>query len=48
MGAALMVAADWLGRMLFFPWEIPAGLMAAIIAGPIMVWLLMRVGRGAS
>ncbi|WP_336232223.1 Fe(3+)-hydroxamate ABC transporter permease FhuB [Thalassospira sp. CH_XMU1458] len=48
IGAALMVAADWLGRMLFFPWEIPAGLMAAIIAGPIMVWLLMRVGRGAS
>ena len=48
IGAALMIAADWLGRMLFFPWEIPAGLMAAIIAGPIMVWLLLRIGRGAT
>ncbi|WP_430475193.1 Fe(3+)-hydroxamate ABC transporter permease FhuB [Thalassospira lucentensis] len=48
IGAALMVSADWLGRMLFFPWEIPAGLMAAIIAGPILVWLLMRIGRNGS
>ena len=48
IGAALMVSADWLGRMLFFPWEIPAGLMAAIIAGPVLVWLLMRIGQTSS
>ncbi|SHM74209.1 Fe(3+)-hydroxamate ABC transporter permease FhuB [Roseibium suaedae] len=27
-GAALMVAADWTGRMIAFPWDVPAGLIA--------------------
>jgi iron complex transport system permease protein len=45
IGAALMVLADWMGRMLFFPWDVPAGLMAALIGGPLLVWLLLRTQR---
>lgn len=45
IGAILMGGADWVGRMVFFPWELPTGLMAAIISGPILVWLLLRVQR---
>ncbi|GGC89013.1 Fe(3+)-hydroxamate ABC transporter permease FhuB [Chelatococcus reniformis] len=39
-GGALLVAADWLGRNLFFPWEVPAGLCAALIGGPVCLALL--------
>lgn len=42
LGATLMVAADWLGRMLLFPYEIPAGLMATFIGTPYLLWLLQR------
>jgi len=42
LGAAVMVAADWLGRTVAFPRQIPAGLMAATIGGPYLLWLLRR------
>ncbi|PQV44822.1 iron complex transport system permease protein [Paraburkholderia sp. BL21I4N1] len=41
-GALLMVLADWLGRMLLFPDEMPAGLMAALICGPYLLWTMLR------
>ncbi|MDE1991483.1 MAG: Fe(3+)-hydroxamate ABC transporter permease FhuB [Rhizobiaceae bacterium] len=40
IGALIMIIADWLGRTLLFPYEIPAGLMASLIATPYFVWLL--------
>ncbi|SHN14796.1 Fe(3+)-hydroxamate ABC transporter permease FhuB [Roseibium suaedae] len=45
IGAALMVSADWLGRSIHFPYEIPAGVLAALIGGPYFLWLLSRKGR---
>lgn len=42
LGALLMVLADWLGRQLMFPQEIPAGLMASLIGGTYFMWGLSR------
>lgn len=48
IGAGLMVLADWLGRTLAFPYQIPVGLFAALVAGPYLIWLLRRgPGTGA-
>nr|WP_284701192.1 Fe(3+)-hydroxamate ABC transporter permease FhuB [Rhodoplanes tepidamans] len=41
-GALVMVTADWLGRMAAFPWQMPAGLIATLIGGPALIWLLAR------
>jgi iron complex transport system permease protein len=37
-----MVAADWLGRVAAFPWQMPAGLIATLIGGPVLIALLAR------
>lgn len=42
IGAILMAAADWLGRSVDFPYEIPAGVLAAFIGGPYFLWLLYQ------
>ena len=42
IGALIMVSADWLGRMVAFPWQMPAGLIATLIGGPVLMWLLAR------
>ncbi len=42
LGAGLMVFADWCGRMLAFPDQIPAGLMATFLGAPYFIWLLRR------
>ncbi|WP_283178434.1 Fe(3+)-hydroxamate ABC transporter permease FhuB [Gemmobacter sp. 24YEA27] len=41
-GAALMVLADWLGRNLAFPWQIPAGMMALLCGGVFLMIFLAR------
>lgn len=41
-GAMLLVVADWLSRMVIYPYEIPVGLFAALIGGPYVIWLLTR------
>ncbi|RQM45773.1 Fe(3+)-hydroxamate ABC transporter permease FhuB [Paraburkholderia bannensis] len=41
-GALVMVLADWAGRNLIFPQQMPAGLLAAMIGGPYLLWLLRR------
>jgi len=43
IGAALMVASDWLGRWVLFPQEMPAGVMATLIGGAyLIVAMFMR------
>lgn len=42
-GALLMVLADWLGRQLTFPEEIPAGIVASLIGGAYFMWGLRRL-----
>lgn len=41
-GALLVVAADTLGRLLAPPAEVPVGVVAGLIGGPFLLWLLMR------
>lgn len=43
IGALLMVLADWLGRQLLFPQEIPAGLVASLVGGAYFMWGLRRL-----
>lgn len=45
IGALLLVAADWFGRTVLFPWEIPAGLAATFLGGPYFLWLMQRRRR---
>jgi iron complex transport system permease protein len=42
LGCLLMVFADWCGRMLLFPYQIPAGLLATFIGAPYFVYLLRK------
>lgn len=42
IGGLLMVVADWLGRNLVFPQQMPAGVLATLIGGPYLMWLLRR------
>lgn len=43
IGALLMIGADWVGRMLLFPSEMPAGLVATLIGGSYFMWRLRRL-----
>ncbi|MFP4640420.1 MAG: Fe(3+)-hydroxamate ABC transporter permease FhuB [Guyparkeria sp.] len=42
IGMGLMVLADWVGRQILFPEEIPAGLVASLIGGTYFLWALRR------
>jgi len=42
LGMGLMLIADWLGRTLLFPFQIPAGLLATLCGGPYFIWLLRK------
>jgi len=45
LGGLLMVFADWCGRMIIFPDQIPAGLLATFIGAPYFIYLLRKQGR---
>ncbi len=42
LGAGIMVCADFLGRALAFPWQMPAGLVASLMGGAYFLLLLAR------
>jgi ABC-type Fe3+-siderophore transport system permease subunit len=44
-GGLIMVLADWFGRNLLFPYQLPAGLLATFVGGPYFVWLMRRDAR---
>ncbi|MFH6597284.1 FecCD family ABC transporter permease [Ectopseudomonas khazarica] len=41
-GALMMILADWVGRTLLAPIEIPVGIIAAVVGGPYLLWILLR------
>ncbi|GIZ11974.1 iron chelate uptake ABC transporter family permease subunit [Pseudomonas sp. NCCP-436] len=41
-GALMMILADWLGRSLLAPIEIPVGIITAVVGGPFLLWILLR------
>jgi iron complex transport system permease protein len=45
VGALVLAAADLAGRFVALPNEIPAGIFAAVIGGPYLVFLLLKEGR---
>ncbi|WP_027213252.1 Fe(3+)-hydroxamate ABC transporter permease FhuB [Burkholderia sp. WSM2232] len=42
IGGVLMVLSDWLGRNMIFPQQMPAGVIATLLGGPYLMWLLRR------
>jgi iron complex transport system permease protein len=45
-GPCLLLAADLAARVLFFPYELPVGLVLSFVGAPFFVWLLARRRRG--
>ncbi|HCU0674566.1 TPA: iron ABC transporter permease, partial [Klebsiella michiganensis] len=45
IGGVLLVFADWCGRMLMFPYQIPAGLLSTFIGAPYFIYLLRKQSR---
>jgi len=43
IGAWLMIAADWVGRVLFYPLEVPIGVLTSVIGAPF--FLMLVIGR---
>lgn len=43
LGCLLMVAADWIGRQILYPQEIPAGLVASLVGGVYFVIGMRRL-----
>ena len=44
-GGMLLVFADWCGRMIMFPYQIPAGLLSTFIGAPYFIYLLRKQSR---
>jgi len=42
LGAGLLIAADWLARLVAFPYQVPTGLFAALVGAPYLIWLINR------
>jgi len=42
IGAGVLMSADWLSRVVIYPYQVPVGLFAALIGGPYLIWLLTR------
>ncbi|WP_409311392.1 Fe(3+)-hydroxamate ABC transporter permease FhuB [Pectobacterium sp. B1J-3] len=45
LGGALMVMADWCGRMMLYPYQIPAGVLATFIGAPYFIYLLRKQAK---
>lgn len=45
IGGLVLLVADWLARMVAFPYQLPTGLLAALVGGPYLIWLLQRGDR---
>ena len=45
IGGVMLVLADWLGRMVLFPYQIPAGLLSTFIGAPYFIYLLRKQSR---
>lgn len=41
-GAAFLLICDTLARLLFYPYELPVGLLMSCIGAPVFIWLLVR------
>lgn len=44
-GGLLLIFADWCGRMVLFPYQIPAGILSTFIGAPFFIYLLRKQSR---
>lgn len=42
LGAALLVAADMIARVVIVPAELPIGIVTAVLGAPVFLWILLR------
>ena len=45
MGAAIMIIADLIARIIVQPAELPIGLITSAIGSPFFLWLIFRIKR---
>ncbi|MFN7053837.1 MAG: iron chelate uptake ABC transporter family permease subunit [Gemmobacter sp.] len=46
-GAVLVLACDIIGRLVIYPYEIPAGTVLGVVGAAVFLWLLWhRPGHG--
>ena len=45
-GSALLLAADFLGRRLLYPYELPVGLLISLLGAPFFIGMLIHRKRG--
>lgn len=45
IGASLMIAADWFGRTVIYPFQLPAGAIASMVGGVWFLIMLVRMRR---
>jgi iron complex transport system permease protein len=41
-GAASLTAADGLARMVARPYELPVGVVTALVGAPVFIWVILR------
>ena len=46
VGAGFITFCDLASRLIFMPYELPVGILMAVIGGPAFVWLLLRMKGG--
>jgi len=42
LGALVLLASDWIARIIVIPAELPIGIVTAIIGAPVFIWMLRR------
>ena len=42
MGALVLLASDWIARIIVMPAELPIGIVTALIGAPLFIWMLRR------
>ena len=42
LGAALLVGADMIARVIITPAELPIGIVTAVLGAPVFLWILLR------
>ncbi|MDP5255002.1 MULTISPECIES: Fe(3+)-hydroxamate ABC transporter permease FhuB [unclassified Vibrio] len=43
LGMTVMLCADWIGRQILYPEDIPAGIVASLIGGMYLLWGLRKI-----
>lgn len=47
LGASVLLIADVAGRLILAPGEVRAGIMVALVGGPVFIWIARRLRPGA-